>query len=226
MRAAPPIRSPPPPPPAVSAGGGTACQRGKGGRCKAMLFAQRRGRGGDAGCGWAGRAPPGQERTRRGYEGRGRLGAARWGAAESWAGQGGDAMRCGAGRGDRARWTGEGRSGEGRIGSSGIGRGWAESRCEAGTRTAILCEGGFGRVGIAPPAPPACQRGKGWRYIMIYSIHTIPLQGDAETICTHYEEILPPPPAHSRWRTARPCPECAIARYERSLPQFSFFEVT
>ena len=43
----------------VSAGGGTACQRGKGGRCKDMHFARRRGRGGDAGCGWAVLAPPG-----------------------------------------------------------------------------------------------------------------------------------------------------------------------
>jgi hypothetical protein len=90
----------------VSAGGGTACQRGKGGRCKDMHFARRRGRGGDAGCGWAVLAPPGQARTRRGEAGRA-------------------GMRCDAGRGGATGRGGQGKGAAERGGSARQGSGEA-----------------------------------------------------------------------------------------------------
>ena len=151
----------------VSAGGGTACQRGKGGRCKDMHFARRRGRGGDAGCGWAGRAPPVQERNRLGEVGRSR----RRDGARRRAGQGRAGMRCYAGRGVALRQCAVDRKGaseRARLGSDRARLGGEPRRSENTHRHPLRGRSRRSRRRASRAAGLPARQGRALDDIMIY----------------------------------------------------------
>ena len=163
----------------------------------------------------------------RGAAGRGGLRRYRRGIAEERRsvaggemGRGGEPDRvgrgCYAGRGVALRQCAVDRKGASeraaRLGSDRARLGGEPLRSENTHRHPLRGRSRRSRRRASRAAGLPARQGRALDDTMIYSIHTILLQGDAETICTQSVEILPPPPAHSRWRTARPRPECATAR--------------
>ena len=184
-----------------------------------MHFARRRERGGDAECGWAGRAPQGQERNRRGEAGRSR----RRDGARRRAGQG--RRGCYAGRGVALRQCAVDRKGASdraaRLGSDRARLGGEPRRSENTHRHPLRGRSRRSRRRASLAAGLPARQGRALDDTMIYSIHTILLQGDAETICTQSVEILPPPPHPFPLADCSPPPRMRH-RSPRASARFSF----
>ena len=171
--------------------------------------------------GGAGSAGTGEESPRRGGAwpaGSGEMGR---GGELGRAGRGCDAMRGGAGRQgavDRGRAQ---RRGADRLGRDRARLGGEPLRSGNTHRHTLRGRIRRSRRRASRAAGLPARQGRALDDTMIYSIHTILLQGDAETICTQSVEILPPPPRPFPLADCSPPPRMRH-RSPRASARFSF----